>query len=315
MKSFFTLALCLLALLSPAAAPAQTPAAAAPAQTPAAAAPVPAPLPAIPALLHDVELHQQFNERVAQNYIYRSTQTLRDRNGRTRATESEYFTINGVLLRRVLSRDGKPLPPQDAGKEQERVDKAVAKAKARQVKAEDRGKETDSSGETLISASRLLELSTVSNPRRQQLNGRSVIVFDFTGNRSMKTHSIAEGILKSVNGTAWIDEKDRELARITATMPETFRVGWGLIAEISKGSTVTAEFAPVRGEVWLPARLNGQGHACVLLLDDVVDGSLSVQYADYRKFGTSITIRPLADNPIATPEADPAPQPTSQPQP
>ena len=302
MKRFFTLALCLLALPCPAT------------QAQRMAAPAPdAPLPAIPALLHDVEIHQMRNVIVARNYIVHATQTVHNANGKNTVLEMEFYSINGVMIRHVLSRDGKPLPPEDADKEQKHLEKAVNKANKRKARAERKDQETDSDGGKLVPAARLLELSDISHVRRDTLRGRSVIVFDFTGRRNADSHGIFESILKSVNGTAWIDEQDHELAKIVAVVPENLRIGWGLLANISKGSTVTAENTCVRGEVWLPLRYSGQGSLHKFLFDKVIDGSLSVEYTDYRKFGTSVTIRPATDYSDAAPESAPPPQPAPQP--
>jgi hypothetical protein len=263
-------------------------------------------LPPIPALMKAVEIHQQHNEAVAQDYIYNSTVTMRDYNGHTKVEEAEFFYIGGVPIRRVLARNGKPLPPDDAQKEKEHIDKAVAKAKERKEKAN--GAETDPSGYKQVTAARLLELSTVSNERREMLHGRSAIAFDFAGKRDVKTHSIAESLLKSINGTAWIDEKDQQLAKITATLPEAFHVGWwGMVANISKGSTATAEFTHVRDEVWLPGDVQGQGHVRIFLVDSLIDGTLSVTHSNYRKFGANISIRPAEQSEEPTQEKDSAP--------
>ncbi|MDR3735833.1 MAG: hypothetical protein P4L10_09895 [Acidobacteriaceae bacterium] len=283
------------------------------AQAPPATAATSAPLPPIPALMHEVEIHQQHNEAVAQDYIYNSTVTTRDSKGHTTVEQAEFFYVGGVPLRRVLSRNGKPLPPEDAAKEKARIDKAMAKAKERKEKAD--GAETDPAGYKLITAARLLELSTVSNERREMLHGRSVIAFDFTGRRDVKTHSIAEALVKSINGTAWIDEKDRQIAKITGTLPEAFHVGWfGLVANISKGSTATAEFTHVRDEVWLPGDVQGQGHVRVFLVDSLIDGTLTVTRSNYRKFGTTISILP-AEQPDGEPQVAPAGSQTTPEQP
>jgi len=272
--------------------------------------PVPAadaPLPPIPALLHQVEINQQHNDEVKQNYIYTAKSTVTDPHGHTKVEVVEYLFAGGVPLRRVLERDGKPLPPEDAAKEKERIDKALAKANERKAKAGDA--ETDPAGYKLVTVDRLLQLSTVSNERREMLHGRSMIVFDFTGKRDAKTHSIAESLIKSIDGTAWIDEQDRQLAKITATLPETFRVGWGLVANVSKGSTVTAEMTKVRDEVWLPGAIEGQGHLRLFLVDSLIDGHLSVQAGNYRKFGSTVSIEPAenAAPPASAPAVPPAP--------
>jgi len=259
-----------------------------------------APLPDIATLLNEVQQHEQQNELAAQDYIYNAAATSTDAHGRVKQADYELFFINGVSLARMIARNGQPLSADEAAKENARVDKAIAAAKERKAKAARRGETTDSNGYTLIPASRLLQLSTFTHVRRETLRGRTCIAFDFTGRRDAKTSSIAEAVLKSVNGTAWIDEQDHQIARITATFPETFRIGWGLVADVSKGSTLTANFAPVRDGVWLPLSIEDSGHARILLFDDVADGSRSIIYSNYRRFGSSVNIvMPVDAQPVA----------------
>jgi len=290
MKRFFTLIL-LLPLALPATLGAQTVA-----HKPATTVPAaPAPLPDIPTLLHKVELARQQNAALLNNYFFDATTTTRDTNGHIQSKVMEISYINGVRLERLIARDGKPLPPEDAAKEKERSDKAVAKAKERVAKAESKGELTDSNGDKLISLDRLLEIYSISNERREMVNGRSSIAFDFTGNPAVKAKGIPEGMLKSFSGTIWIDEKDSEIAKMRGTIADGYRVGFGLIINISKGTGGTVEFAPVNDEVWLPSRLDGQGHARLLLVDDALDGTESTVFSNFHKFTTDIKVLPVTD--------------------
>ena len=44
----------------------------------------------------------------------------------------------------------------------------------------------------------------------------------------------------------------------------------------------------VNNEVWLPARLDGQGHARFLLVDDALDGTESTVFSNFHKFQVSV---------------------------
>jgi hypothetical protein len=288
MKIFFTSILLLLPLGQPATLWAQTSA-----HKPAVAAP--APLPDIPTLLHQVELAQQQNEKIRQNYFYDATTTTLESNGHTDVKVAEIFFVNGVRLERLLSHNGKPLPPEDAAKEKERIDKAVAKAKERVAKAESKGELTDANGNEMISLDRILQLFTITNERRETVNGRSAIAFDFAGTPGVKTHSMPETALHTFSGTAWIDEKDHALARMTGVTRDGYRVGLGMIVNVSKGLSGTIECAPVNGEVWMPMRIEGQGHIRVLLLDDALDGKETTVFSNFHKFTTDVKVMPSMD--------------------
>jgi hypothetical protein len=90
-----------------------------------------------------------------------------------------------------------------------------------------------------------------SPPRRETLDGRGTIVFDFTGDPHANTHGRAEDASKKMAGTIWIDEHDREVRRVTAQLEDNFHVGFGLF-KLAKGSSFTFEQKLINNELWLP---------------------------------------------------------------
>jgi hypothetical protein len=248
----------------------------------------PAPLPDIPTLLHQVEIARQHNAVVMENYSFDATTTTRDANGHTEVKVAEITYVNGVRVEKLLSKNGVPLPPEDEQKETDRVNKAVAKAKARIAEAQAKGVETDSNGDVIVTLDRLLQIFSLYNERREMVNGRSAITFDFSANRKTKTKGMTEGVMQSLSGTIWIDEKDHEIAKMTGTVNEGYRVGFGLILNIAKGSGGAVEFTPVRNEVWLPARLDGHGRVRVLLMDDELNGTESTVFSNYQRYGVTV---------------------------
>ena len=191
-------------------------------QPPSPAAPdVPAArsLPDIPALMHQVEDHQRAAEAIQKTYIYKSASRLEETDGKghpkkTVTRETEYSYVDGVLIARTLSKDGKPLTPDEQKKEDERIDKDIAKAHERQQKAAAEGKPTDPTGHDEITVSRILELGTFSNPRRIQVAGRDTILVDYAGDPKAKTHNPGEGAFKELAGLLAIDEQDRTIQHL-----------------------------------------------------------------------------------------------------
>ena len=194
-----------------------------------------APLPDIATMLRQVEAARQHNTTVMEDYLFDATTTVRAPNGKTDVKVAVISYVNGVRLERLISHNGQPLSASEAAKEQERSDKALAKAKARVAEAHEKGEETDSNGDKLITLDRLMQLYSVSNERREMIHGRSAIAFDFTANRSVKSKGVAEGMLQALAGTIWVDEKDHELAKMTGTMAGGYKVGFGLIMNSQQG--------------------------------------------------------------------------------
>lgn len=254
------------------------------------------PIPDIVAMMHDVEANQRKAEAVEKDYLYHSVVTGQHLDGhgqvkKTEVTEYDHYWVNGVPVARMVKKDGKSLSADETAKEDARVDKESAKEHERREKADTQSKETDARGDQEITVSRLLELGTFTNPRRLQLNGRDTIAVDFAGNPKAKTRNRAEDVLRDLAGTAWIDERDHMLARVEGRFVNAFKVGGGLVADIQKDTHFVFEQAKVNDEVWLPAQIEGQGAARMLLFFNF-NGSLRAVISDYRKFRTSSTILP-----------------------
>lgn len=254
------------------------------------------PLPDIVAIMHDVEANERKAETIEKDYLYHSVVTEQKIDGqgqvkKTEVTEFDHYWVNGVPVRRMVKKDGKALSADEIAKEDARIDKESAKAHERREKADAQSKETDSRGDQEITVSRLLELGTFINPRRVQLNGRDAIAVDFAGNPKAKARNRAEDVIRDMAGTAWIDERDNVLARVEGRFVNAFKVGGGLLVDIQKDTHFTWEQTKVNDEVWLPAHIEGQGAARMLLFFNF-NGSLRAVDSDYRKFRTSSTILP-----------------------
>ena len=276
-------------------------------------------IPPIPQLLHDVEQHEKDAEAARRDYTYHVHLELQqlNRNGSLKkitTTDSESITIDGVRIDRVVARDGKPLTPEQAQKESDRIDKEVAHAKARRARLEDKGQPSDSRGDPILPISRILELGAFTNPRRVLLDNRPTIVLDYAGDPNAKTHNESEGIIRDLVGTVWIDEQNRVLVRGQGHFVHDFKIGGGLILNIHQGLTFDFRAVHITGDVWLPSTIDGQGSARILLFDSV-NGHFHLATSDYREFHTNSTIIP--SDRLIGPDGQPIPTtpPQKQPQP
>ncbi len=218
------------------------------------APPKQAPIPDVPTLMNQVQEHQHKLDKTRENYTYREVVVTHelDKNGNVKKTESEeneIFFVNSHEIDRKVKKDGKELSPGDQKKEQERVMKEVDKAQKTPP-----GQSLDKND---VSISRLLAIMKVSNPRREMLDGRSTLAFDFAGDPHAQTHGMAEDASKKLSGTLWVDEQDREVRRMIAHFDDNFHLGFGLFS-VGKGSNFTFDQKLVNSELWLPT--NAQAH-------------------------------------------------------
>jgi hypothetical protein len=270
---WFTTSLVLLACLSPAGLGASEPGA----------------LPDAATMLREVEAHQKQLDKIRENYTFRSVQTTRqlDGSGNTKKVETEeheVFFVNREQVQKLVRKDGKDLTPEQARKEQDRVNKEVLKISKPGYSNPDKDE---------ITVSRLLQIVTFSRPRRVQLNGRDTIAFDFAGDPHAKTHGRGEDALKKVSGTIWIDEADREVSRMSATLDENYHVGFGLLASVAKGSNVVFDQGLIRNEAWLPTAIALHLQARALLVAGF-RAEIEIRFDQYKKFQTDAVQQPGA---------------------
>jgi hypothetical protein len=249
--------------------------------------------PAIPdaaTMLREVEAHQKQLDKMRENYTFRAIQTTRqlDSSGNTKKVETEeheVFFVNGHRVEKLVRKDGKDLTPDQARKEQDRVNKEVVKISQPGYSNPDDKDE--------ITVARLLQIVSFSRPRRVSLNGRDTIAFDFAGDQHAKTHGRDEDALKKVSGTVWIDEADREVSRMSATLDENYHVGFGLLASVAKGSNVVFDQALIRNEAWLPTAITLHLQARAFLVAGI-RANVDIRFDQYKKFQTDAVEQPGA---------------------
>jgi hypothetical protein len=253
------------------------------------AASEPAALPDAATLLHEVEAQQKQLDKVREDYTFRAVQTTRqlDSKGNTKKVETEeheVFFVKRHQVEKLVRKDGKDLTPDQARKEQDRVNKEVLKISQPGYTDPDKGE---------ITVTRLLQIVTFSKPRRVRLNGRDTIAFDFAGDEHAKAHGRDEDALKKVSGTIWVDEADHEVSRMSATLDENYHVGFGLLASVAKGSNVVFDQALIRNEAWLPTAVALHLQARAFLVAGF-RADIDIRFDQYRKFQTDAVQLPGA---------------------
>ncbi len=246
--------------------------------------------------MHAVEAHQRQDEAALEDYIYRRTETEEHSDGHGGVKKREVrvydvFWLQGVPVRKMLSKDGRPMTTEELKKEDERIDKEVAKVKERREKKDAQGKQTSPRGEEEVTVSRFLELGVFSNERRVTVNGRETIAVDYAGDPTAKTRNRMEDVIRDLAGTVWVDEEDKTIVKLDGRFLNAFKIGGGLLVNIRKDTSFRLEQKKVNGEVWLPERIEGHGAARAMLFFNF-DGSVWVEDSEFRKFKGSATMQP-----------------------
>ena len=238
------------------------------------------PLPDVHQLMQEVREHQKQLGKVRENYTFSVSQVVQEIDSKgqvskTETTEYEVFFVHGRQITQEVKKDGKPLSEEEQKKVTEHVTRAVENA---EKPAPEQHKNNQS-----ISLLHMLEIMDVRNPRRESFHGRQTIVFDVVGRKDAKTHDLSEDVSKKLQGTIWVDETDRQVARLEAIFNENFHIGGGLVANVQKGSRFSFDQAPVNGEIWLPSG----GEVTIemrLLLVKGIRQHIVIRDYDYKRF-------------------------------
>ncbi len=256
-------------------------------------------LPDIPTLLKELQANEDKIDAILENYSFTQKSTARElgKDGVLRDKSSETYQLSfykGNRLRRLIEKNNQPLSAKDQAEAdknvQERVaeiEKEIAKKAAKTVSQNQNGT-PDGEGER-ISIAEVLRASNLVNPRRERFRGREVIVFDFEPNPNFDFKN-AKSILKFFGKTAgvmWIDEKDKQVARIEAALFDNFKVGGGILANLKKGASFALEQERVNDEIWLPSIADINLSVKVLLVKGFSVNQVIKSY-NYRRFETEV---------------------------
>jgi hypothetical protein len=238
------------------------------------------------ALIKEVEAHQRTLDEIRESYTFHEvmdTDTLDSKGvvtGRS-SEEREVFFVNRHRISRLLKKDGKLLTGKDEKNEQERVQKATEKATKTPLDHDSFREGGD------LELSKILAVMNISHPRRVTVNGRATLAFDFTGDRHASAHGVALSAARKMSGTVWVDEADKQVARLEATLDDNFRLGGGLLATVQKGTFLKLEQSHVGQGLWLPSTSEVHVVARELIVKGLRE-NVHVRDFDFRRFDVAV---------------------------
>jgi hypothetical protein len=164
-----------------------------------------------------------------------------------------------ALMRQMIERDGKPVTDSPPSR--------------REIRKSERGK-------TIVDD--VASVLDVKIDRRDRLGDRDAIVATFVPKRDAKPRTREGWLARAFVGEVWIDELARQVVRVDATATDNLSFGFGLLARVNKGATVTVHREPVADGLWLPVsiRFDGEGRAVLFRKLKI---NFAVDWFDYRK--------------------------------
>lgn len=267
----------------------------------------------IPALLRDLSRNQDEVDQRVNDYTFTRKVTEREVNDRGEVKKEkvsvyEVYPVQGWgWVTKLVSEDGRPLPPERAAKEERRAAEELEKAahegpkrlrereqkreRERTRRAEKRRRQAgaqktaaaEEEDEEDVDIATFLRVSELVSPRRETFRGRDAIVFDFRPRPGFRPRNRGESVASKLSGVVWVDPVDRQVVRLEARLVEGFKIAGGLMASVKPGSAFAFEQTRLADGVWLPRFTQINLSARVLLFAGLTLNRTE-EFSDYKRF-------------------------------
>jgi hypothetical protein len=237
------------------------------------------------------------NDKKQRDYTYVRREEEHKLNGKGDRQSTEVRTYDVMMLygeqvRRMVSKDDKPLSEKDVAKEEEKIQKIIDKRKSesegdrnKRLEKEEKEQEDDRKFVSEVADAYNFRLIAV-----EPLDGRDAYVIDADPRPDFQPNLRDAKMLPNFRFRVWINVAESQWVKINIQCIETASFGW-ILARIHKGSNIMIELARINEDVWLPKHVALKLDARIALFKGLnVDED--VTYRDYKKFRTDIRIVP-----------------------
>jgi hypothetical protein len=235
-----------------------------------------------------MELDQvNWAQRKDYTWVAQDSERYLDSNGKTKSVKTEAWEtliLFGEPHRRIIEHDGKRLPPDAQRKQQERLDKVLAKL-GRETPEQRQRREAEAERQRRKDREFLREIPDLYDFRLDGdaiVDGREVWVIEARPRPNARPKSGDAKALLKIKGKIWVDKAEYQWVRIEAETTGT--ISYGLfLARLNPGARLVFEQTRVNNEVWLPKREYTKGSGRVALVKKI-SMEQEMVWSDYRKF-------------------------------
>lgn len=244
----------------------------------------------------------QRDDELARQYAYLETSVEQEwKDGKPSKQESqthEIMSLYGEPYRRLVAKDGKPLTPEAARKEQAKIDKLAAE-RAKETPAQTERRIAKYTAERRRQRAFLLEIPKAFSFQlagESKIGGRAAWMIDATPLPGYQPRDSRAKMLGKFKGRFFVSKEDFTLLRLEAEAIDT--VSFGLVlARLDRGAKFTLEKTKVNNELWMPMRIKVDFDARLALFKKLrVD--LQIDYSGFRKFQSEsrlVSVEPLEE--------------------
>ncbi|MGC2695487.1 MAG: hypothetical protein WA738_06820 [Candidatus Angelobacter sp.] len=234
---------------------------------------------------------------LARNYTCQQREVSKelDKHGNVKSTEIKTYDISfyyGEEYSRLIMIDDKPLSEKAQKKEDEKLEKFLAKYRNESEEERQRrqDKEKRKREENRDFVPDIINAYDFTIAGQEALEGADTWVIEATPRKDFKPTHPHGDILKKIKGKLWIDKKEYNWVRVEAEAIDTISFGLFLF-RIHPGSHFNFQQLHLNNEVWLVRRFYINGGARIALLKNAAIEQEDV-FSNYKKFSSSVTILP-----------------------
>jgi len=228
-------------------------------------------------------------------WIARSTERHFDAGGKVKSEERsawETVMLDGEPYRRTLERNGRPLPPAEQKKQEDKLDKSTARL-AHETPEEKRRRLADYETRRRKEREFLREIPDAYDLRIEgeaQVDGHDAWIIAGTPRAEYRPRDGDAKALLKIRGKIWVDKSNYQWIRLEAETTETISFGL-FLARLNPGAKLVFEQTRVADELWLPKRLFVQGAGRLGLIKRIAMDQ-EIIWSDYRRFQVDSKIVP-----------------------
>ena len=168
-------------------------------------------------------------------------------------TRDQIETPQGSVARLIL-RDGRALTPEQDSAERDRLNGQLTSPAmfARHIRREQDNKKMGVELLKLMPDAMLWSYAS-DQPQlpRQTAGAATMVVVDFKPNPIWSPPTIQSEPLTGLEGRIWIDPRTRRMVHLDARLSHAVNIGWGMVAHIYPGGTITLQQTNAGGERWI----------------------------------------------------------------
>jgi hypothetical protein len=241
----------------------------------------------------------QANWQRMRDYTWMASSTERhfDGDGAVKSTERsawETVMLDGEPYRRMLERDGHPLTAAEQKKQQEKLDKSVARL-AHETPEEKQRRLAEYEKQRRKEREFLREIPDAYDfriDREAQVDGHAVWVISGEPRPEYRPKDRDAKALLKVRGKIWVDQASYQWVRLEAETTQTIAFGL-FLARLNPGASLVFEQTRVADDLWLPKRIYMKGAGRLGLVKKIAMDQ-EIAWSNYRKFQVDSKIVPLA---------------------